>query len=356
MIKSAETQRLIDNLNTAVLIFDPALRLCGINTAGEDLLSSSSRMVWGQSAAALFPDCPLSDAIHRSIARSQPLTQRDVKLRLANGSTIKVDCTVTPLSDPELEAAVLVEFINVGRHRRIVREEHMIAQHNTVNALVRGIAHEIKNPLGGLRGAAQLLERELDNEAHKEYTRIIIEEADRLKQLLDRMATPNRPPQKCRVNVHEVLEHVRNLVEVDKPRGVEIIRDYDPSLPELLADPHQLIQAQLNILKNAVQAVGARGKIFLRTRSQRQSTIRSKRYKLVIRVDVIDDGPGVPQEIADSIFYPLSTGRAEGTGLGLPIAQSLIHLQGGLIEFVSKPNETIFTIWLPIDCANDAKE
>ena len=234
-----------------------------------------------------------------------------------------------------------------------------MAQHQAARAVVRGLAHEIKNPLGGLRGAAQLLERELSDESLKEYTRVIIGEADRLRNLVNRMLGPNTLPQKALINIHHVLERVRSVVLADTPvgalnaaPGVRIIRDYDPSIPDFQADRDQLIQAVLNIVRNAVQAVGDTGDITLRTRIQRQATISQQRYKLAVRIDIVDNGPGIPTDMLENIFYPLVTGRPEGTGLGLSIAQSLINQHQGLIECTSRSGQTIFTLLLPLAVAS----
>jgi two-component system nitrogen regulation sensor histidine kinase GlnL len=215
--------------------------------------------------------------------------------------------------------------------------------------MVRGLAHEIKNPLGGLRGAAQLLERELDSEELKEYTRIIIGEADRLRQLVNRMLGPNSRPNRSLVNIHHVLEHVRSLVKAEADSRLVVTRDYDPSIPELEADRDLLIQAVLNVVRNAVQAISACGEIILRTRAQRQFTIGHSRHRLVLRVDVIDNGPGIAPNISETVFFPMVTGRPDGTGLGLSIAQSLVNLHNGVIECESKPGRTQFTILLPME-------
>jgi two-component system nitrogen regulation sensor histidine kinase GlnL len=214
---------------------------------------------------------------------------------------------------------------------------------------MRGLAHEVKNPLGGIRGAAQLLERELGEAHQREYTQIIIGEADRLRKLVDRMLGPRGQQTLSLFNVHEVLEHVRQVVEIEAGQAVTIHRDYDPSLPDLEADRDQLIQALLNVVRNAAQAASGRGgNVTLRTRAQRKFTIGPVMRRLVIRIDIIDDGPGVDPALADSIFFPMVSGRAEGSGLGLPIAQSLVNRQGGLIDFTSTPGNTVFTIWLPL--------
>ncbi len=238
----------------------------------------------------------------------------------------------------------MVELTQLDRHLRIAREENLLEQHQVARQLVRGLAHEIKNPLGGLRGAAQLLERELVDEDLKEYTRIIIGEADRLRGLVNRMLGPNQLPQMRTCNIHQIVEHVRNLVAAEEHAELTLIRDYDPSIPDFRADPEQLIQALLNIVRNAAQALQGKGQIILRTRAQRQITIGQKRHKLVVRVDVIDNGPGIPDEMLETIFYPMVTGHAEGTGLGLSIAQSLVNVHGGTIECSSRPGHTEFTI------------
>lgn len=347
MIKSKEARQLIDSLNTAVLIFDADLKLCAINASGESLLSSSARTVCGQSPESLFPGTDLERGMRGALETGQPFTARDLTVRVS-GCVLKVDCAVTPITGLQKNARLLVEITVVDRHNRIVREEHILSQHHATRSLMQGIAHEIKNPLGGIRGAAQLLQKQLVEDKHKEYLRVIIEEADRLRKLVDRMWGPINMPQKTKVNVHEVIEHVRRLVEAEVPETVQIVRDYDPSLPETVADRDQLIQAQLNIVRNAVHAVGNHGRITLRTRSERQFTLGPRRYRLVLRLDVIDDGPGIPNDLQEHVFYPLVTGSPKGTGLGLSIAQSLVHLHGGLIEFSSKPGETIFTTWLPL--------
>ncbi|MCB1725943.1 MAG: PAS domain-containing sensor histidine kinase, partial [Gammaproteobacteria bacterium] len=209
-------------------------------------------------------------------------------------------------------------------------------------------AHEIKNPLGGLRGAAQLLESELDSAELQEYTHIIIQEADRLQELVNRMLGPNRRPSFEPVNIHHVLERVRTLVLAETAERMTIIRDYDPSIPELIGDHDQLIQAMLNVVRNAARALGESGTVTLRTRIQRQLTIGNERYRLAAKIDIIDDGPGIPPEIADTLFLPMVTAGTGGMGLGLSIAQSLINQHRGLIECNSRQGETVFTIFLPV--------
>lgn len=340
-------QGVIEHLHTAVLLFDDGLRLRYLNPAAEMLLAASAARLLGANAAHLLPSKSLAGALAGALVSGHPFTERELVLELGADRRVTVDVTATPLTEPG-RCELLVEMTQVDRQLRITREEGLLTQTATTRVLVRGLAHEINNPLGGLRGAAQLLERELPNEALKEYTRIIISEADRLQNLVNRMLGPNALPKRQPVNIHEVLERVRHLVQTAVPEGVHIERDYDPSIPELMGDQDQLIQAILNLVRNAAQAVGEHGAITLRTRTLRQYTIGHTRHKLVIRIDVIDNGPGIPPEVMEAIFLPMVTGRPEGTGLGLPIAQSLINQHGGLIECDSQPGQTLFTVLLPI--------
>lgn len=340
-------QGVIENLHTAVLLFDDTLHLRYLNPAAEMLLATSSGRLLGSGAQQLLPSKTLHAALEEALASGHPFTERELVLELGLERRVTVDVTATPLTEPG-RRELLVEMTQVDRQLRITREEGLLAQTATTRVLVRGLAHEINNPLGGLRGAAQLLERELPDEALKEYTRIIISEADRLQNLVNRLLGPNALPKRQPVNIHEVLERVRQLVQTAVPASVRIERDYDPSIPELMGDQDQLIQAILNLVRNAAQAVGDHGEIILRTRTLRQYTIGHTRHKLVIRVDVIDNGPGIPAEVMEAIFLPMVTGRPEGTGLGLPIAQSLINQHGGLIECDSQPGLTVFTVLLPI--------
>jgi len=245
------------------------------------------------------------------------------------------------------QAGLLVEIQQMDRQIRIAREEHQLSQQQTFRTLVRGLAHEIKNPLGGLRGAAQLLERELPSEDLKEFTNIIIGEADRLQILVDRILGPNTIPKKEPLNIHQVLEHIRQLISAGISSDINITTDYDPSIPDLIADRDQLIQAILNIVGNAVQAIGSKGEITLGTRTVRQFTIGHVQHKLVCRIDIIDNGPGIPDDMLESIFLPMVTGRAEGTGLGLSISQSLVNQHDGLIQCESQPGKTIFSLFIP---------
>ena len=343
-------RQILEGLSTAVLLFNQELKLLYINPTGEMLFEASAKRLRLMTLDELIiSDSSLNDRIRHAFVTDHPVTEREVNLTLPNLRSIIVDCAITPLTDTPSNRYLLVELEQMDRSLRISREENQLAQNDAIRALVRGLAHEVKNPLGGIRGAAQLLERELDNESLKEYTSVIIEEADRLRNLVNRLLGPNALPNKELINIHQVLEHVRQLVNVEMRGDITFVTDYDPSIPDILGDRDQLIQAVLNIVGNAVQAIGTRGEIILRTRTQRQFTIGQTCHKLVCRVEIIDNGPGIPEEMMESIFYPMVTGRAEGTGLGLSIAQTLISQHGGLIQCESRPGRTRFALYLPLD-------
>jgi len=341
------TQRLLDSLSTAVLTFDPALRLASINPAGEMLFEISAKKVLGQHLIDLLPASPgLVRILQSTLKQRRAFTARSVALRLPWRRALTIDCTVTPLTDGT--DGLLVEIAQVDRWLRLAREGDQHQRQAANRAVMRGLAHEIKNPLGGLRGAAQLLDRELKDAALRDYTHIIIHEADRLRDLVDRMIGPSRPLNLQPVNIHSLLEHVRKLIEVENPVGLTITRLYDPSLPDVVADSGQLIQAVLNIVRNAVQATDGRGHITLRTRIERGLTVGRQRHRLAARIDIEDNGPGIPAALREQIFYPMVTGRPEGTGLGLSIAQEIVLRHDGLIEVASEPGRTVFSIYLPL--------
>ena len=347
-------KRILDHLNTAILLFDRELILTYINTTGEILLADSAHHLVGHSADELFKtsDPALLSNLKQSLAMAEPLVDRALTLsRMTQNVTINF--SATPLLANEQVCEILIELQQVDNHLRISKEEQLLSQHNTARLLVRGLAHEIKNPLGGLRGAAQLLDLELHDPELKEYTQIIIAESDRLQGLMDKMLGPNKLPNKQALNIHEVLERVRQLVQAESSGGLTISCDYDPSIPDIHADKNQLIQAILNIAKNAVQAMEGKGTIIFKTRIYRQMSIGRKRYKLAVKCDIIDSGPGIDADMMNQIFYPMITGRAEGTGLGLSIAQALINQHNGLIECNSEPGNTVFSIFLPMEVLND---
>lgn len=345
-------QCILDNLNMAVLLFKVDLTLSYANPAAEMLLGVSANRLIGMPFDDLISaEAPLKEQLNEAIETIHPFSRHELAVRLMHEKEMTVDLTVNVLKSGDAEIQVLMELVPIDRILRINRDDAIIAQQATAQDLIRGLAHEIKNPLGGLRGAAQLLERELESEDQKEYTRVIIDEADRLQKLVNRLLGPSGMPKNSDVNVHEAIEYVRNIILKDKPE-IKFVRDYDPSIPEIVGDQDLLVQAILNIANNAIEAMKGKGKLIVKTRILRNFTIAQKTWKLVIKLDVIDDGPGIPEEIQDKIFFPMITGRAEGTGLGLSIAQRLVHQHSGLIECESEPGKTIFSIYLPIDNAN----
>lgn len=345
---------ILDHLTNALLVFDSANRLTYINPAGEMLFAVSRRQILGTRARSIFThaDRPIEADFKRAFQRGEILTRRNLAL-LTPTHPSTVNLTIVPILEGEAATSVIVEIEQLDRHLRISMEEQILAQQNAGRMLLRGLAHEIKNPLGGIRGAAQLLDRELPEYELREYTRIIMDESDRLQSLVDRMLGPNKPVSMALINIHRILERVRHLVRVEVPSGVFIDRDYDPSIPMIMGDGDLLIQAILNIVRNAAQAVGEKGSILIKTRIDRQVTIGHRRNRMAVKIDVVDDGPGIPQGLLGQIFYPMVTGRAEGTGLGLSIAQSLINQHGGLIECLSEPGHTVFSIFLPLELGHE---
>ena len=346
-------QRLMEHLTTAVLLLDGELRLRWMNPAAEALLAISLSRLKGLPLPSLVGGgAEVGELLAKARDEFHPFTQREARLTLVTGEMLTVDYTVSPLSADEL----LLEVEPRDRLLRISREEALQTRQETIKVLARGLAHEVKNPLGGIRGAAQLLERDLDDPGLQEFTRIIIEEVDRLRDLVDSMLGPNRVIRHEPLNIHKVLERVRSLLIVEQPK-VWIERDYDPSLPDLSGDESQLIQAVLNVARNAVEAMTEAGvtspQLTLRTRARRQFTLGAERHRLVCEVAIIDNGPGIPASLRETLFYPMVSGRAEGSGLGLSIAQSILHQHQGLIECESEPGHTQFRLLIPMEKRHD---
>jgi two-component system nitrogen regulation sensor histidine kinase GlnL len=341
---------LLDALATGIVMVDAQLCPVYANVAAQDLLAFSLNKARGRPFTDLLHEPePLCAILRRSLGTGESIADRELAVRPAAAprETRTLDVTLTPL-DGVTGRYLLLELADTTQRQRISRENDLLARLDGSRLMVRQLAHEIKNPLGGLRGAAQLLERELPAAALKEYTRVIIGEADRLTALVDSMAGPTRAPSKSTLNVHEICEHVYHLLRAEAPATLLIERDYDPSLPNAMLDRNQLIQALLNVARNAMQAQGDRGRIVLRTRARSNVSIGSVLHRLVASVQVEDAGPGVPAHLRSSIFYPLVTGRANGTGLGLAVAQDLVTRNGGIIEFDSELGRTVFTMLLPL--------
>ncbi|MBE9540377.1 MAG: PAS domain-containing protein [Proteobacteria bacterium] len=343
---------ILENISTGIIGLDGRLTVVSINSAAQALLEVSMSRTIGVHAdqLVLHPDEWLQD-LKQALLNNAPLTQRGMTLNLLSGHEIHVDLTVNPVLDKQGEMGLLVEIQAIDRLLKISREESIQHAQETTKTVIRSLAHEIKNPLAGVRGAAQLLARELPGDHLGEYTQIIIKEADRLRDLVDRLLGPRQELSMAPLNIHEVLEHLRKLIRAESDNKVEILRDYDPSLPDTPGDKAQLIQAVLNIMRNALQAATQAEDcvLTLRTRSQRQFTIGATRHRLVCRVDISDNGPGIPENLMHAIFVPMVTGKAEGTGLGLAISQSIINHHGGLLECSSRPGKTTFTIFLPME-------
>lgn len=343
---------LLENLSTAVICTDAGLQICWLNPAAQVLFGIGARQSLGLALTTAIPAlAEQGPRLRRAVAAGAAFTVHELHLGYQSEERT-VDCTVTPLVGRE-RPGLLLEFASLDRQLRIARDERLRSQNLANREMLRGLAHEIKNPLGGLRGAAQLLEGEVSDPDLRDYTAIIIREADRLQNLVDGMLGPRQPPRLVRLNIHEPLEHVRLLLAAELPQGVALVRDYDPSIPELAGDREQLIQVFFNLLGNAAQAVGAGGEIRLRTRTQRLATLAGRQHRLVVRVDIADDGPGIADEMLARVFLPMVSARAGGSGMGLPIAQYLTHLHGGLIECESRPGATVFTVVLPLEDGQD---
>jgi two-component system nitrogen regulation sensor histidine kinase GlnL len=349
-----EGTELLDALVTSVFVLDQDLYVTYMNAAAQSLLGLGANQALGRRFSELTRGADtLLTLFERARSGGESVVQRELAWPAPGGVDRILDCAVTQISVGHQAPQLLLEIEDITQHRRLTRENALLAQLGGSRLMVRQLAHEIKNPLGGLRGAAQLLERELLDPALREYTRVIISEADRLTNLLDSMLGPGRPPAKQLVNVHELLERVYHLLRSEAPEGVTVDRDYDPSLPALTIDPNHIIQAMLNLGRNAIQALSSEGvvapRLVLRTRAASNVSVGARRHRLVASIQFEDNGPGVLAEIRDTIFYPLVSGRSAGTGLGLGIAQDLVSRHGGFIEFDSSPGRTIFVISLPMD-------
>ncbi|MFM7122790.1 MAG: nitrogen regulation protein NR(II) [Fluviibacter sp.] len=336
----------LELLSSAAVVLDRSQHIVYLNPAAENLLRISQRAALGRDLFQVIGVTPeLVSAIMKSLSNKWGYSGQNIQIERGE-EVLHVDCTVTPLDDDE--GGLLIEMRPVDEQLRARREERLIELQLRHRELMRNLAHEIKNPLGGIRGAAQLLEHELPNPSLREYTQVIIKEADRLQDLMQRLLQPHQGMQPAPTNIHEILERVRSLILAEFPKTLTVRRDYDTSLPDLTADREQMIQAVLNIARNAAQAMSGNGQITLRTRAVRQVTLLKHRWKLAIELQVIDNGPGIPRAILERMFYPLVSGREGGTGLGLTIAQSFIQQHQGTIECESRPGHTQFIIRLPV--------
>jgi two-component system nitrogen regulation sensor histidine kinase GlnL len=344
----------LDYLSSSVILLDEHLALIHMNPAAQNLLATSIKVLLGKPlASAVAYSYILQTALDNALAHDWNYTGQNIELKRDDGETLHVNCTISPTEAPG--ARLIIELWPIDQQLKATREERLIEQQQANRELIRNLAHEIMNPLGGIRGAAQLLEHELNNPDLREYTQVIIKESDRLQDLMQRLLSPHRVMQPAPVNIHEILERVRSLLNAEFPQALKVQRDYDTSLPDLVGDREQLIQAILNIARNAAQAIidqpggcGTPGQITLRTRVSRQVTLVKRRYRLALELQVIDNGPGIPDDIRERMFYPLVSGREGGSGLGLTLAQSFVQQHQGTIECESRPGYTCFTIRLPL--------
>ena len=347
-----------DLLATAVLLVDEQGQVAHANSAAEDLFSRSRRQLAGQSAAALFDD---REALHASIEQAAAghfADARQLSTLRRGGDPVTVVVTTVALVGQAWP--VLIEAREIEQRVLADRNHRLVDEIETHRQLLRNLAHEVKNPLGGLRGAAQLLEAELPDPSLAEYPQVIISEADRLQALVDRLIGPQRVPLRARpVNMHEICERVAALIQGEFRDSVAIVRDYDASIPDIQGDAARLMQAVLNVARNAAQELAIQPvhadtpapQITLRTRVGRWLMLAHRQHRLALVLSIIDNGPGVPDTIRDRIFHPLVTARPGGTGLGLSLAQDFVQQHGGIIEFESRPRHTEFRLVLPMEAA-----
>lgn len=341
-----------DLLATLVLVADQNGRVIYANSAFEDVMEVPRRIIEGSSILDLFVEKAFFENALRGALKNEFAAFRfDANVKRFAKDDVPVHVILVPVDKTN---EILIELLPLDKQNKIEKEERILDQAQANKELIRNLAHEIKNPLGGIRGAAQLLEMEIDSRELNEYTQVIIREADRLQALVDRLLAPHRKPHiAAPVNIHEVCERVRSLILAEFPKGLQVVRDYDTSIPEFMGDMEQLIQAVLNLVHNAAQALHIQiaqglGKIILRSRIARQVTFGKQVNRLALELHVIDNGPGIPESIKDRLFYPLVSGRDGGSGLGLNLAQTFIQQHSGVIECESEPGKTDFMILIPL--------
>lgn len=341
----AQANALLDQLHTPLAVVDPSGVIVYANGALTEA-HCERRVVGGPLAALALGEHLLPKLVHRVHEQRERIVARRLLLELRREAPKRFDVAISPFLWQQ-QACVLLELHALVEHDQDLGEGVISTPEPAAQQMARALAHEIKNPLAGLHGAAQLLERELPTKALKEYTEVIRAEADRIRRLVDRLLQkPDVGHAGQRFNVHEVLERVRTLISAEAGGRAEVIRDYDPSLPDMDGQPDRLTQALLNLARNALQS-GART-LRLRTRAERRARIGDQTVRLALRIDVVDDGPGVPESLRESLFLPFVTGRDDGTGLGLPVALAIAREHGGTLAFVSRPGSTTFSLLIPV--------
>ncbi|MCG6888237.1 MAG: PAS domain-containing protein [Gammaproteobacteria bacterium] len=342
-------ERILDTLNSSIMCLDEKRQITYINSAGEALFESSAASLVGRQFASLLSALEPSSILDKLRLESIDFTEHEAVITLVNGKAITANYSIYRFDSHSHDGEILLEIRQLERQAQFAQDELKQQQQLATQQLARGLAHEINNPLGGIRGAAQLLQRALDRPEWTEYTEVIISEVDRLQSLTSNMLGPGSRMQRKPVNILEVLEHIRRIILAAEPGRIVIKRDYDPSIPELNADRDMLIQAFLNIVRNAVQAIDSEGCITFRTRVDFRYTIGQITHPLVLRVDISDTGHGIPRDLGETIFLPMITDKADGSGLGLPIAQEIISRHGGTIHLHSSPSGTTFSTYLPLE-------
>ena len=341
--------RILDALYASILCLDQKHRITYLNVTAESLFDNSAASLLGRRFDSLLSSAEPSSILSKLSPGGRVLTEHEARITLSNGKSIVADYSVYPFGETAGNREVLLEIRPLERQAQFAQEESNLLQQQMREQLARGLAHELNNPLGGIRGAAQLLQKELHNPGWQEYTEVIISEVDRLQSLVGNMLGPESRVDLKPVNILEVLEHIRKILLAAEPERIVIKRDYDPSIPELKADRDLLIQAFLNIARNSVQAIDGKGEILFKTRIGRRYTVGQVTYPLVVQIDITDNGKGIAEEISETIFLPMITDKAEGSGLGLPIAQEIVLRHGGTIRSHSQDGATTFSVILPLE-------
>lgn len=342
--------KLLDNITTAIIVLDQQFVIRHTNNAGSVLLGQNTKRLCGAKFFSLFRHFSVAmEKFDRVLSEQIGFTNAEVHAILADSRPVLLELKCTSVVQQD-QVFALIECQQIDQQKRIIQESQNENQHQAARHLVRGLAHEIKNPLGGIRGAAQLLQKQLPSKDLTEFTAVIIEQSDRLQNLVDRLLGPNKPPSVLGTNIHLVLDKTLKLIDFEQQYKLPVKRDYDPSIPDINVDPDLIQQALLNIIRNAVQAMNQHHEpplLTISTRVKQHQTIHGNSHKICLEIKIIDNGPGIPAHLTDTLFFPLTSGSSEGTGLGLSISQTLIHQHHGRIDCDSWPGHTEFTLLIP---------
>ncbi len=345
---SDASYRILDTLNSSIFCLDGGFRITYVNATAEALFESSAASMMGRHFKDLLSRMEPSSLLTKLVLDSAVFTEHEAVITLASGKSMIANYSIYPFGEQSPADEILLEIRQLEHQAQFAQDELNQLQTHATQRLARGLAHEINNPLGGIRGAAQLLQRALDRPEWTEYTAVIISEVDRLQSLTRNLLGPDSRLQLKPVNILEVTEHIGKIILAAEPERISIKRDYDPSIPDLIADRDLLIQAFLNIARNAVQAIDGRGTIVFKTRIGRRYTIGQVTHPLVVQIEIADSGRGIPPDLGETIFLPMITDKPDGSGLGLPIAQEIICRHGGAIHMQSSDSGTTFSTILPL--------